>query len=185
MTNTKIPCLKAPLLKEFENASFLPSGWCHQMKSGIKLKAVAEELEPKAKACYSVPKGSMLHSQMDHHKKLMYSFRCWKNVDTWVKSFIQPAPGKVGWSRLIGRISTFQFQNASLWQWVPVEPFRALHSLYELEFNPVNTVSSPQGPRFRWQGTCCPTPQNVQWQSPGPQKPSSSVSNKSVWLCWR
>lgn len=45
--------------------------------------------------------------------------------------------------------------------------------------------SSPQGPRFRWQGTCCPTPQNVQWQSLGPQKPSSSVWNKSVWSCWR
>lgn len=70
-----------------------------------------------------------------------------------------------------------------------VETVRELHSMYELEQTSVlsfqvsqcsSLYSSPQGPRSRWQGTCCPTPQNVQWQSLGPQKPSSSVLNRSV-----
>lgn len=65
-----------------------------------------------------------------------------------------------------------KFNWTALQRWVHVYPAAVFYS-------------SPQGPRFRWQGTCCPTPRSVQWQSLGPQKPSSSVSNKSVWSCWR
>lgn len=44
---------------------------------------------------------------------------------------------------------------------------------------------SPPALRSRWRATCCPTPQSVQWQSPAPQKPSSSVWSRSAWSCWR
>lgn len=46
-------------------------------------------------------------------------------------------------------------------------------------------TSSPQAHKFRLQVTCYLTPQREQWPSRGPLKPSSSVSNRFVWWCWR
>lgn len=68
--------------------------------------------------------------------------------------------------------NTLRFNWAALQTWVHVNRAAVFYS-------------SPQGPRFRWQGTCCRTPRSVQWQSLGPQKRSFSVLNKSVWSCWR
>lgn len=159
-------CWKAALLKQ-ESVLFLPSDSCQQMKSEKRGISGAKS------------RGLLLWSSGQHNAVLLDG----------------PSQAACQFSQVGGRVWKRK-------EWLIKEYFAVfivsisdhLAPMYERKLNPVNIVksfkstslySSPQGPRFRWQGTCCPTPQNVQWQSPGPQKPSSSVSNRSVWLCWR
>lgn len=46
-------------------------------------------------------------------------------------------------------------------------------------------LCSRQELRYRWLETCCLTLLREPLRSPGPRCPSSSVSNRSVWSCWR